>query len=162
MEHAKLSTSHCLPSLNREKIASALNVLVADAFALYVKTKNYHWHLNGPHFRDYHLMFDEQASQIFETIDVIAERARKLGMSTITSIKNISSLKTIKCDDELPLSEQVMLERLLHDNLLFIENIRKAHQVCDEAGDMASTSVLEVYLDEAERRAWFLQASLKK
>lgn len=162
MDHVKLAVPHILPSLNREKIASTLNVLVSDAFALFIKTKNYHWHLSGPHFSDYHRMFDEQASQIFETIDVIAERVRKLRMHTITSVKSICGLKTIKCDDELPISEHMMLERLLQDNLQFAENLRKSHQICDEAGDMASASILEVYIDEVERRIWFLQASLKK
>lgn len=138
------------------QIVKSLNPLVADVFALYVKTKNFHWHLSGPHFRDYHLLFDEQAEKIFEMIDILAERVRKLGGTTIRSIGHISELQSIKDDDDLLVTAKDMLQRLLKDNQILVENIRKAHKICGENGDFATTSILEIFLDEAERRIWFL------
>ena len=137
-------------------IWEALNPLVADAFALYVKTKNYHWHASGAHYRDYHLLFDEQAEQIFAMIDVIAERVRKLGGLTIHSIKHIHQLQTIPDDDSSFVEPKEMLRRLLEDNKSYAASIRAAHVVCGRHNDVASTSVLEIFLDETERRIWFL------
>jgi len=145
-----------LPEAARKKIVAHLNPLVADAFALYVKTKSFHWHVTGSHFRDYHLLFDEQAEQIFNTIDVLAERARKMGGATISSIGHIHRLAKVKDEDDVLLSARQMLEQLVHDNKECIRRMRSAHDVCSKAGDCATTSQLEIFLDEAERRLWFL------
>ncbi len=139
-----------------EKIARVLNVLVADAFALYLKTKNFHWHLTGPHFRDYHLMLDEQADQIFASIDPLAERVRKLGAVTLRSIGHVSKLQTIKDNDVVGVSSLDMLSELLADNKSMAAAMRKAHKLCDDQDDVATASLLEVYIDETERRTWFL------
>ncbi|MBA2368908.1 MAG: DNA starvation/stationary phase protection protein [Candidatus Protochlamydia sp.] len=140
----------------RDAITLAVNPLVADAFALYVKTKNFHWHLSGAHFRDYHLMFDEQANQIFAMIDILAERVRKLGGLTLHSIGQIGQLQTIKDDDDEFVEPKEMLLRLLNDNKKYSDNLRSAHQICEEHKDIATTSLLEVFMDETERRIWFL------
>ncbi len=139
-----------------DEISQAINPLVADAFALYIKTKNFHWHLSGRHFRDYHLLFDEQADQIFAMIDVLAERVRKLGRLTIHSIKQISQLQNVKDDQDVFVEPQEMARRLLVENSKLAERMLSAHQVCDNFQDVATASILEVYIDEAERRAWFL------
>jgi starvation-inducible DNA-binding protein len=162
MSVEKLKVPHVLEASKCEKIAAILNPLVADVFALYVKTKNYHWHLTGINFRDYHLLFDEQAAQIFEMIDVMAERVRKLGKPTLTSIGSIAKHKQIVDDDELGISIEEMLKRLLKDNLHLSQLMQKAHHVASEAGDFATTSILEVFMDETERRVWFLQSSVAK
>ena len=154
--HNKLAVSNPLGEEARNQITAAVNPLVADSFALYVKTKNFHWHMSGSHFRDYHLLFDEQAEQIFAMIDVLAERVRKLGGITIHSISHISQLQTIQDDNETFVEPKDMLERLLEDNKQMAENMRAAHKVCGEHNDVATTSLLEVFIDEAERRAWFL------
>ena len=153
---SQLATPSTLGKEAASAIAAAINPLVADAFALYVKTKNFHWHLSGSHFRDYHLLFDEQAEQIFAMIDVLAERVRKLGGMTIHSISHISELQTIKDDNQNYVEPEEMIEKLLHDNKHFTEHMRKAHKVCDEHEDCATTSILEIFIDEAERRTWFL------
>lgn len=140
----------------REAITKAINPLVADAFALYVKTKNFHWHLAGSHFRDYHLLFDEQAGQVFEMIDVLAERVRKLGGLTVHSIGEISQLQTIKDDNETFVASNEMIHRLLDDNKSYAEHLVRAHAVCGEHKDVATTSILENFIDETERRIWFL------
>ena len=145
----------------RDAITKALNVLVADAFALYIKTKNYHWHVSGPHFRDYHLLFDEQADQIFATIDVLAERVRKLGGITVQTVKQIHALQKVKEDDSLPDAQQ-MLINLEEENRALIKRLRGAHDVCDEHEDCATESILEIFIDEAERRVWFLFESRAK
>lgn len=137
-------------------LSEAINPLVADAFALYVKTKNFHWHLSGPHFRDYHLLFDEQADQIFAMIDVLAERVRKLGGLTVRSIGEISKLQRIKDDDASFVSASDMVKRLMEDNKQLAANMRKAHKACEEIKDFGTTSILEVLIDETERRTWFL------
>ena len=137
-------------------IASELNLLVADAFALYVKTKNFHWHMTGPHFRDYHLMLDEHADQIFATTDPLAERARKIGQKTIRSIGQISQTTRVKNNDASFVSPLDMLSELCSDNRDMAKNMRKAHQICDDGEDVATASLLEVYIDETERRTWFL------
>jgi starvation-inducible DNA-binding protein len=156
-----LATPSDLPLESCKLIAEVLNPLVADAFALYIKTKNYHWHLSGSHFRDYHLMFDEQAAQIFATIDTLAERVRKLGQTSIHSVGQISKLQTIKDDDEEFVQPREMLQRLLEDNKKCLRNMRKAHKICDENNDAATASFLEVFIDETERRVWFLFESHK-
>lgn len=152
----KLATPSNLNDKDREEIANALNPLVADAFALYIKTKNFHWHVSGQHFRDYHLLFDEQASQIFAIIDILAERVRKLGKLTIHSIREISHLKNIPDDDRAFVEPKLMIQSLLEDNQQYTERMRAAHKIAGDYKDCATTSVLEVFIDEAERRAWFL------
>ena len=137
-------------------ITEAINPLVADAFALYVKTKNYHWHMSGSHYRDYHLLFDEQADQIFAMIDVLAERVRKLGGLTIHSIKQIGKLQNVKDDEETFVEPKEMLRRLLDENNKLAARMLAAHQVCEKHKDVATSSILEVFIDETERRAWFL------
>ena len=153
---AKLATPNDLNDKGRQEIAQSINPLVADAFALYVKTKNFHWHMSGSHFRDYHLLLDEQADQIFAMIDVMAERVRKLGKTTIRSIGHISRLQTIKDDDEAFLSPEKMLQILTEDNQKFTAHLRAAHKVCEDHEDVATTSILEIFIDETERRTWFL------
>jgi starvation-inducible DNA-binding protein len=151
-----LATPTHLDEKARDAIAKALNPLIADAFALYVKTKNFHWHLSGAHFRDYHLLFDEQADQIFAMIDVLAERIRKLGGLTLHSIGEIHQLQNIK-DDNDPFVEPIeMVRRLFEDNKNYAARMLAAHQVCDDHKDVASASFLEIFIDETERRAWFL------
>ncbi|MBS7545320.1 Dps family protein [Ancylobacter oerskovii] len=137
-------------------IAAALTALLADMFALYLKTKNFHWHLSGPHFRDYHLMLDEQGDQIFATTDAIAERARKVGGTTLRSIGHISRLQRLADNDADYVTAQDMLAELAEDNRALIGFLRATHVVCEEYNDVATTSLLEVWIDEAERRSWFL------
>ncbi|HLH10420.1 MAG TPA: DNA starvation/stationary phase protection protein [Methylovirgula sp.] len=137
-------------------IAAALNLVLADVFALYLKTKNFHWHMSGPHFRDYHLLLDEQSDQIFAMTDPIAERVRKVGGTTLHSIGEISRLQRILDNDAPYVTPQDMLAELREDNSELAKRMRAAHEVCDEHGDVASTSQLEIYIDETERRAWFL------
>src|SRR5580698_5122906 len=138
------------------EIAQALNGLVADAFALYLKTKNFHWHASGPHFRDYHLLFDEQAAEIYATIDELAERVRKLGARTVHSIGEIAKLQTIKDNDKNFVSPGDMLRELMADNKTVIRAMRAAHDVADKHEDVATASILENYIDAAEKRNWFL------
>lgn len=153
---SQLATPTNLGEKATQDISDALNPLVADAFALYVKTKNFHWHASGPHYRDYHLLFDEQAAQIFEMIDVLAERVRKLGGLTIHSIGQIAQLQTIKDDNEDYVPAREMVRRLMEDNKSFSAHLRKAHEVCEKYKDVATTSIIEVFIDETERRTWFL------
>lgn len=152
----KLDISSNLGSKARDAISNAINPLVADAFALYVKTKNYHWHMSGSHFRDYHILLDEQADQIFAMIDVLAERVRKLGGLTIHSIKQISQLQSVKDDDDEFVEPKQMMQRLLDENKKLAARMLAAHEVCDKNNDVATASFLEIYIDETERRAWFL------
>ena len=140
----------------RRDIGAALTKLLADFFALYLKTKNFHWHVSGPHFRDYHLLLDEQASEIYETTDAIAERGRKLGGTTIRSIGHIARQKRLADNDAEYVSPLDMLSELREDNLRLTGFMRETHAVCDEHGDVATASLLEVWIDEAERRVWFL------
>ena len=137
-------------------ISEALTALCADLFALYVKTKNFHWHVSGPHFRDYHLLLDEQASQIFATTDPIAERVRKLGGTTLRSIGHIAHLQRASDNDAEFVGPHDMLSELREDNSQLAARMREAHTLCDEHGDVATASLLEVWIDEAERRVWFL------
>lgn len=152
----KLSTPTDLGDKARQSVTEVLNPIVADAFALYVKCKNFHWHMSGAHFRDYHLLLDEQADQVFAMIDVLAERVRKLGGTTIRSISQIASLQKIKDDNDLFVEPRDMMKRLLEDNKEYAARLRAAHQVCDDNNDVATASVLEVFIDETERRTWFL------
>lgn len=139
-----------------KKVSEALNVLLADAFALYLKTKNFHWHISGRHFRDYHLLLDEQSDQIFATTDQLAERVRKIGGTTLRSIGQVAKLQIIKDNDEDYVPPREMLRELMQDNKHVAAAMRKAHEVCDDAGDVASASILEIFIDETERRTWFL------
>jgi starvation-inducible DNA-binding protein len=141
---------------NVKNLSSVLNALLADVFALYLKTKNFHWHLSGPHFRDYHLMLDEQATQIFDIGDAIAERVRKIGGTTIRSIGHIARLQRIADNDQEFVGAKDMLQELHGDNRAFVESLRTAHEVASKANDYATTSLIEIWIDEAERRAWFL------
>jgi starvation-inducible DNA-binding protein len=138
------------------EISRALNAILADSFALYLKTKNFHWHVSGRHFRDLHLLFDEQAGQILDSTDEIAERVRKIGGTTLRSIGHIGELQTIKDNDEAFLPAPAMLRELLNDNKKTIEAMRKAHKTCDDHEDVATASLLENFIDAAEKRAWFL------
>jgi len=137
-------------------LSHAINGLVADAFALYLKTKNFHWHMSGPHFRDYHLLLDEHADQIFATTDPLAERVRKLGGRTLRSIGDISRRQSIEDNDREFVGPRDMLLELVADNRAMAAKMREAHELCDEHGDVATASLLEVYIDETERRTWFL------
>jgi starvation-inducible DNA-binding protein len=151
-----LDTPNDLGDNGRTEIAIAVNALVADAFALYVKTKNFHWHMTGPHFRDYHLMLDEQSDQIFATTDPLAERARKLGKHTLHSIGEIGRLSRIPDNDNDFVEPLAMLRELMVDNKAMAKSMRETHKLCDDNGDVATASLLEVYIDETERRTWFL------
>lgn len=153
---APLATRTDLGANATRDIAAAMNTLLADIFALFVKTKNFHWHVSGPHFRDYHLLLDEQAAQIFGATDGIAERVRKVGGTTIHSIGHIARLQRLKDNDADYVTPQDMLAELREDNLALVRSLRETHGVCSEHGDVASTSMIEVWIDEAERRAWFL------
>ena len=133
-----------------------LNGLLADAFALYVKTKNFHWHVSGPHFRDYHLLLDEQAEQIFATTDELAERVRKIGGITLRSIGDIARHQSLKDNDETFVAPNDMLRELMADNKTMAAAMRKAHELCDEHGDVGTASLLETFIDATERRTWFL------
>ena len=137
-------------------ISGAMNAILADVFALYVKTKNFHWHLSGPHFRDYHLLFDEQAEQIFAMTDAIAERVRKVGGGTLRSIGQIGRMQRISDNDAQYVEPSDMLAELREDNKTLAARLREAHGVCEEYGDIATASLIEVWIDETERRTWFL------
>ena len=137
-------------------ISKALNGLLADAFALYLKTKNFHWHVSGPHFRDYHLMLDEQAEQIFATTDVLAERVRKIGGLTLRSIGHIAKLQGVHDNDEEFVTPGDMLAELMADNKGVAQRMRQAHKVADEHEDAATAGLLEQFIDDTEKRTWFL------
>jgi starvation-inducible DNA-binding protein len=137
-------------------VSEALNALLADTFALYVKTKNFHWHISGPHFRSYHLLLDEQSQQILETVDELAERVRKIGGTTVRSIGQIARLKRIRDNDDNFVPPLEMLSELMADNKTMIQTMRAAHKVADKHEDVATTSLLEQFIDGAERRTWFL------
>jgi starvation-inducible DNA-binding protein len=151
-----LSTPTDLSAEATRAIAGAVNPLIADAFALYLKTKNFHWHLASSHFRDYHLLFDEHADQIFATIDPLAERVRKIGGTTLRSIGHVAALQSVQDSDEDFVSPADMLRELMEDNKNMAAAMRAAHEVCDENKDVATASLLEVFIDETERRTWFL------
>jgi starvation-inducible DNA-binding protein len=138
------------------ELSGALSLLLADVFALYLKTKNFHWHVSGPHFRDYHLLLDEQAEQIFAMSDPIAERARKIGGTTLRSIGHIARLQRVKDNDAEYVDALDMLAELRDDNKDLVARMRAVHDLCDETKDVATASLLEVWIDETERRLWFL------
>ena len=144
------------------EISGALNILLADMFALYLKTKNFHWHVSGPHFRDYHLLLDEQATQVFAATDDMAERVRKIGGMTLRSIGDIGRLQRIKDNEEQYVAPIDMLRELLEDNKAGAQAMREAHKLCDDHEDAATASMLEIWIDEAERRAWFLFEASRK
>ncbi|HET7848604.1 MAG TPA: DNA starvation/stationary phase protection protein [Pseudolabrys sp.] len=152
----RLATPTDLEGSAIREIAGALNAVLADTFALYMKTKNFHWHVSGSHFRDYHLLFDEQGEQIFATTDLIAERVRKIGGTTLRSIGDISRRQRLADNDETYVDPQDMLAELREDNQRVVAAMREAHGLCDEHDDVASASLLETFIDEAERRVWFL------
>ena len=156
LQTAALSTPTDLTAAATKDIAGALNALLADVFTLYLKTKNFHWHMSGPHFRDYHLLLDEHGDQIFAMTDDIAERVRKIGGTTIRSIGQIGRLKRILDNDADYVTAEDMLSELRDDNKQLTASMREAHDLCDEHGDVATTSLLENWIDQAERRTWFL------
>ncbi len=139
-----------------KNISGALNALLADVFALYIKSKNFHWHMSGPHFRDYHLLLDEQSDQIFAMTDDIAERVRKIGGTTIRSIGHVARLQRLSDNDADYVDPPDMLAELRDDNRTLLASMREAHELCDEENDVATTSLLETWIDETERRVWFL------
>src|SRR5204863_1944644 len=143
------------PDATRD-IAGAMNAILADVFALYLKTKNFHWHMSGPHFRDYHLLLDEHADQLFAMTDPIAERVRKIGGLTLRSIGQISHTQRVRDNDAEYVEPLDMLAELADDNRTLTARLREAHNVCDEHRDVATASLIEVWIDETERRAWFL------
>lgn len=153
---APLNTPTDLKSNATKDISAALTTLLADAFALYLKTKNFHWHVSGPHFRDYHLMLDEQADQIFAATDAMAERVRKIGGTTLRSIGHIARLQRVLDNDADYVTPLDMLAELRDDNIEMAARMRETHDLCDEHGDVATASLLEVWIDETERRTWFL------
>ena len=153
---ASLATPSDLASNATADIAGALAALLADTFALYLKTKNFHWHMSGPHFRDYHLLLDEQGEQIFAMTDAIAERARKVGGATIRSIGHIARLQRLSDNDADFVTPTDMIAELRDDNQRLVSFMRAVHETCAEHNDVATTSLLEVWIDETERRAWFL------
>lgn len=156
-----LATPTTLGANATTDISGALAALLADVFALYLKTKNFHWHMSGPHFRDYHLMLDEQGEQIFAMTDDIAERARKIGGTTIRSIGHISKLQRLLDNDADFVTPADMLSELRDDNLTLVSLMKETHNLCDEHGDIATASLIENWVDEAERRAWFLFESTR-
>ncbi len=155
----QLATPTDLEPKQVQQIVESLNVLVADAFALYLKTKNYHWHLSGSHFREYHLLFDEQALSIYESIDPLAERVRRIGGTTIRSIAHIKQLQTLTDDHEAFVMPEKMMERLIDDNRQMAKSLRGALEICDSHQDGATSSILETLIDETEKRIWFLYAT---
>jgi starvation-inducible DNA-binding protein len=152
----RLQTPTDLGANATKDISAALNGILADTFALYVKTKNFHWHVSGPHFRDYHLMLDEQGEQLFASTDVIAERVRKIGGNTLRSIGDIARQTRIEDNDAPYVTPDDMIAELRDDNQRVVTSMREAHDVCDEHNDVATASLLETFIDEAEKRIWFL------
>jgi len=153
---AALDTPKGLGAEATRDLSGALNALLADFFSLYLKTKNFHWHVSGPHFRDYHLLLDEQADQLYATTDPIAERVRKLGGTTLRSIGHVARLQRVLDNDAEYVTPPDMLAELREDNQRLAQRMRETHHVCEEHGDVATASLLEVWIDEADRRAWFL------
>jgi starvation-inducible DNA-binding protein len=153
---APLATPTDLSAAATKDVSAAMNAILADTFALYMKSKNFHWHMSGPHFRDYHLLLDEQADQVFAMTDPIAERVRKLGGSTLKSIGHIARAQRVLDNDADFVTPMDMLAELREDNHQLAARLREAHEVCDEHHDIATASLIEVWIDETERRAWFL------
>jgi starvation-inducible DNA-binding protein len=159
---APLSTPSDLTRAAAKEVGGAMNAILADVFALYMKTKNFHWHLSGPHFRDYHLLLDEQADQLYGMTDPIAERIRKLGGLTIRSIGHIARLQRVRDNDAEFVEPSDMLAELRDDNKALAASLREAHNVCEEHRDIATASLIEVWVDETERRTWFLFESSRR
>ena len=162
MPATALKTPTDLKSNATKTVAEALNGILADSFALYFKTKNFHWHVSGPHFRDYHLMLDEQAAQIFAGTDDIAERVRKTGNTTLRSIGDIARHQTLTDNDAEFVAPDAMLSELRDDNLKLVESLRAAKDIADEAKDNATSAMIDNWTDDAERRAWFLFEASRK
>lgn len=158
----RLATPTDLDSEAVRNVAGALNALLADTFALYLKTKNFHWHVSGPHFRDYHLMLDEQATQIFAMTDELAERVRKIGAPTLRSVGQIAGMQRILDNDADYVDPDDMLAELRDDNKDFVQRMREARDLCDEARDVATASLLETFIDQSERRVWFLYETSRR
>jgi len=156
IKRAPTATPTDLGAKATRDIAAAVNALLADTFALYMKTKNFHWHMSGPHFRDFHLLLDEQAAQIFAMTDVLAERVRKIGGTTLKSIGQISAQQRIPDNDANFVTPEDMLAELRDDTKSYISYLRQVHELCSEYRDSATTSIIEDYIDESERRHWFL------
>jgi starvation-inducible DNA-binding protein len=153
---SRLATPTDLSASATDSIFEAMNAILADVFALYLKTKNFHWHMSGPHFRDYHLLLDEQAEQLFAMTDPIAERVRKLGGQTLKSISHISRVQRLKDNNSDNVEPSDMITELADDNRALTTHLRQTHDICDEHGDVASASLIEAWIDETERRVWFL------
>jgi starvation-inducible DNA-binding protein len=162
LQEAPLATPTDLHAAATKDIAGALNALLADVFALYLKTKNFHWHMSGPHFRDYHLLLDEHGDQIFAMTDPLAERVRKVGGVTLRSIGHIARLQRISDNDAGYVDPPDMLAELREDNKTLAASLREAHDLCDEHRDVASASLIENWIDETERRTWFLFEATRK
>src|ERR1700683_4171183 len=156
LQRRRLDTPTDLKKAATRDITGAMNAILADVFALYLKTKNFHWHMSGPHFRDYHLLLDEHADQIYAMTDPIAERVRKLGGSTLRSIGHIARTQRLLDNDAEYVEPLDMLSELREDNKTLVAALREAHDLCDEHRDIASASLIEVWIDETERRTWFL------
>jgi starvation-inducible DNA-binding protein len=159
---APLATPTDLKPAATKDIAGAMNAILADVFALYLKTKNFHWHMSGPHFRDYHLLLDEQADQLFAMTDAIAERVRKIGGSTLRSTGHISRMQRVQDNDADYVEPQDMLAEVREDNKELAARLREAHNVCEEHRDIATASLIEVWIDETERRTWFLYEAARQ
>ena len=155
-QKSPLNTPSDIDAKSVRDISGALNALLADTFALYLKTKNFHWHMSGPHFRDYHLMLDDHGDQIFAMTDDIAERVRKIGGTTLRSIGNIAKLQRIADNDANYVTPADMLSELHEDEKAFVLRMRATHALCDDAGDVATASLLENWIDQSQRRSWFL------
>jgi starvation-inducible DNA-binding protein len=156
LQKTSLKTPTTLSEHAVRDISAELTVLLSDVFALYLKTKNFHWHMSGPHFRDYHLMLDDQGDQLFAMTDAIAERVRKIGGTTVRSIGQISRLQRIVDNNAEYVEPQDMIAELREDNAILTRNMREVHSLCDKAGDVATASLLENWIDETEKRTWFL------
>jgi len=161
-QSAPLATPTDLKPAATKDIAAAMNAVLADVFALYLKTKNFHWHMSGPHFRDYHLLLDEQADQLFAMTDAIAERVRKIGGPTLKSVGHISRLQRVEDNDADYVEPQDMLAEVREDNKELAARLREVHNVCDEHRDIATASLIEVWIDETERRTWFLYEAARQ
>jgi starvation-inducible DNA-binding protein len=159
---APLQTPTDLTPAATKEISGAMNAILADVFALYLKTKNFHWHMSGPHFRDYHLLLDEQADQIYAMTDPIAERVRKIGGLTLRSIGHIAQLQRVSDNDAEFVEPGDMLAELREDNKNLAAHLREAHNLCDEHRDLATASLIEVWIDETERRTWFLYEAARR
>jgi starvation-inducible DNA-binding protein len=159
---APLGTPTDLAAKAVTQISASLNAMLADVFALYMKTKNFHWHMSGPHFRDYHLLLDEQADQIFAMTDPLAERVRKIGGITLRSIGGIAAIQRVQDNDAEYVDPQDMLAELREDNKQLAARLRESHELCDEHHDIATASLIEVWVDETERRTWFLFEASRK